>query len=79
MEGYGNVWKGRQSGGGTCDGTEHTWKGKDNEGVEMVLMIVHMQRYVISEGQKKKWDRNQHVFNVQGDPSMTFYIHLLYH
>ena len=42
IEGRRRVWKEKRSGGGTCDGTEHAWMGKDNEGVERVLMLVHM-------------------------------------
>ena len=45
--------------------------GKDNEGTEMVPMIVHVMCYVISKEQKKKWGRNRHACNVQGSPSVT--------
>ena len=57
---------------GTCDGTERAWMGKDNERVEMVPVIVHMWRYAISKGRRKKWGRNRHACNIQDGPSVTF-------
>ena len=42
MEDHGNVWKGKRSDDGICDGTECAWMGKDNKRMEMVPMIVHM-------------------------------------
>ena len=45
--------------------------GKDNEVTEMVPMIVHMWRYMISKERKKKWGHNQHACNVQDDLSVT--------
>ena len=45
--------------------------GKDNKRAEMVPVIVHMERYVISKEQKKKWGLNRHACNVQDDPSVT--------
>ena len=71
MEGHRRVQNGKRSGGGTCDGTEHAWMGKDNEVTEMVPMIVHVERYAISKGWRKKWACNQHACNVQDSSSMT--------
>ena len=81
IEGRRRVQKEKRSGGGTGDDTECAWMGKDNEVTEMVPMIVHVMRYVISKEQKKKWGRNQHAYNVQGSPSMThaLYYHLYHH
>ena len=45
--------------------------GKDNEGMEMVPVIVHMWHYAISKERKKKWGRNRHVSNIQDGPSVT--------
>ena len=42
IEGHGIVWKDKWSDEGAGDGTECAWVGKDNEVMEMVLMIVHM-------------------------------------
>ena len=42
IEGCRRVRNGKRSGGGTCDGTERAWRGKDNEVTEMVPMIVHV-------------------------------------
>ena len=39
--------------------------------VVMVPVIVHVGRYAISKEKKKKWGHNQHVCNVQDDPSVT--------
>ena len=36
------VRKEKWSGGGTCDGTECTWMGKDNEVTVFVPLIVHV-------------------------------------
>ena len=58
IEGRRRVKKEKWSDGGTCDGTERTWMGKDNKGMEMVPMIVHVMCYAISRERKKKWGRN---------------------
>ena len=71
IEGCRSGQKKRQSGGGTCDGTECVWMGKDNEVTEMVPVIVHVWRYTISKKRKKKWVRNQHMCNVQDNLSVT--------
>ena len=38
----GSVWKEKRSDGGTRNGTECAWMGKDNKVMEMVPVIVHM-------------------------------------
>ena len=71
IECNGSEGKEKESDDSTGDRTERAWVGKDNEGTEMVPMIVHVMRYVISKEQKKKWGRNWHVCNVQGSPPVT--------
>ena len=51
--------------------------GKDNEGVKMAPMIVHVECYVISKGWKKKWGRDRHMCNVQDDPSVTDHLDII--
>ena len=53
IEGRRRGWKEKRSDDGTCDGTECAWMGKDNEGVEMVLMIVHIWHYAINKKGRK--------------------------
>ena len=45
--------------------------GKDNEGMEMVPMIVHVMRYMINKERREKSSYNRHTCNVQGGPSVT--------
>ena len=71
IEGHRREQKEKQSDDGTCDSTERAWKGKDNEVMEMVPMIVHMWRYTRSKEREEKWGRNRHVCNIQDGPSMT--------
>ena len=71
IEGSRSKWKEKQSDDGTGDRTELAWVGKDNKGVEMVPMIVHMERYVISKEWKKRWGCKRHACNVQDDLSVT--------